>query len=1732
MAKTQREEIFNTLRNLMVDSMPISPGEEEIHVPFLEMGANSLILMEVQRAVENTFGITISIPQFFEELTTIDALVTYIDQNLSQESPTPSTPERSEPTPPQISIPQPITQMPGDIPHELEQIFTNQIEITSQALRNVVAEQLKFLKSQGLAISPQMVQSTLEQQNIKQSTQERLKPDRTTNTTQKKERKAAALPQQLLSPLEIRSRGLTPQQSEHLEDLIKRYTERTPKSKETVQKQRKALADSRAAVGFRFSTKEMLYPIIGDRAKGAYLWDIDGNRYVDITMGQGVTLLGHHPECIEKALREQPADIAQLGPRPIEAGEAAELICEFTGMDRVTFTNSGTEAVMAALRLARGITKKQTIVIFQNAYHGHADSVMGMPVTKSDQLTTQPVAPGTPPGAVEDLRILEYDSDKSLEYIQKHIDTLAGVMVEPVQSRNPDVQPKAFLKALRKITKAGNVPLIFDEMITGFRVHPGGAQAWFGVKADIATYGKVIGGGMPIGVVAGRADIMDQIDGGDWRFGDTSYPKVDRVVFGGTFCQHPLAMLTTLATLRHMKKEGPGLQENLNKKTKRLADTLNLFFEQEGYPIKVVYFGSLFRLSFSSNLELLFYHLMIKGVFIWEWRSYFLSTAHSEQDIDTIIEAIKESVEALRMGGFIPRQRKKDAAYTYPLNTAQKQLLALAQISPEGSKAYHLSPLLELKGPLDTERLKQAVEGVVARHDALRSLIKQNQQQIQPYNPQTDVFTQIDLKGEHPDQWLKKHATTGFDLLRGPLFVTHLLKMAPEKHLFILKGHHIILDGLSMNLIIHEIATHYNQTLNKGSKPLKKPLQFLDYIQWYEKKPFQHLEKFWLDQQLHTIPPLTLPTDYPEPTVKPYRGGRITHTIATSLFLKVQELSKKEGCTHFMTLFAIYTLWLHRIANQENLITGIPVAGRGLKNGDHLVGFCTHLIPIHSQIDWNAPFKDYLRSIRGKLLKAYQHQDYPFAELIEKLRHQNSTLLSTVFNLDRPGEAPDMAQLQVTWQSQPIYHTAFDITFNLTEIGEKLVLECDYSQDRFNPATMERFVTQFHTLLKGVIDTPERNCSTLPRLSEEERKTLLIDWNQTQTPIPSLCVHQLFEQQVKETPQAIAIIDHEIRLTFTELNREANQLAHRLQNLGIGPEKIVAIHMMRSHHLMVAILATLKAGGAFLPLDPSYPKARLNFMLEDANASILITQKTLSNQLTAPKESQVILIDQPEDKQYPEDNPDSLVNQTNLVYLLYTSGSTGRPKGTMIHHRGAINYLTWAIKQYQLHKGDGAVLYASIGFDATLTSLLTPLLSGQPLTIVSDQEESIQVLCDLLTSEKQWSLTKATPAHLEIINATVPHKQLDQSTRALVIGGEALFGHTVTPWRHHAPETRIYNEYGPTETVVGCAIYEVKDRDPKPGPVPIGVPIANTQLYILDQNLQPVPIGVVGELFIGGAGVARGYLNRPELTKKAFIPIEKTGLIQPESTDNPPSGMLYRTGDLVRWQDDGQMVYLGRMDNQIKLRGFRIELSEIEENLSRHPRVREAVVLLQERSKTDQRLIAYLVTDTMLSTPELREFLKQSLPDHMIPNHFITRSSMPLTDNGKVDRKALLQQTTTEKISTQKRFVPLNSTEKQIAKIWKDILELEQVGNQDNFFEIGGHSLLILPLRNRLKETFNRAISPVDIFQYPTIQALANHLMPKTHKAPQKKSGRKGRNRRTQRASHQKAALDRFKQGR
>ena len=752
-------------------------------------------------------------------------------------------------------------------------------------------------------------------------------------------------------------------------------------------------------------------------------------------------------------------------------------------------------------------------------------------------------------------------------------------------------------------------------------------------------------------------------------------------------------------------------------------------------------------------------------------------------------------------------------------------------------------------------------------------------------------------------------------------------------------------------------------------------------------------------------------------------------------------------------------------------------------------------------------FREYLARVHEMVLGALEHQDYPFALLVEKLKPDRDTGRSPVFQvmfslqkqstLGAIGEflekSPDVSDNDTgTLKLMPFVldqgEGQFDILLELIEKGINISGVLNFNTDLFDTSTIARMAGHFKTLIGGIVEDPDCRITKLPILKKAERRQILVEWNNTGSKYPEdKCLHQLFEAQAENTPGAAAVIFKNQEITYKKLNNIANRLANRLRSLGVGPDIMVGICIERSPEMITGLLGILKAGGAYVPLDAGLPGDRLAFIMNDTKIQVLLTQKKMVSKLPETK-AKVLFIDEDRELISKEDvdNPESGARPENLVYVIYTSGSTGRPKGVMVVHRGLVNYLNWCIKVYAAAEGVGAPVHSSLGFDATVTSLFAPLLTGRKVVMLPE-EQTLEALSKVLFSDMDFSFIKITPAHLDLLNRIKSGIETQDNTRLLIIGGEALYCQNLSLWRSHTPKTRIINEYGPTETVVGSCYHEVSDRTPLSGAVPIGRPIANTQIYILDNYNEPVPVGVTGEIHVGGAGLARGYLNQPGLTKQKFVP-------NPFS-DNP-GDRLYKAGDQGRYLPGGNIEYIGRKDFQVKIRGYRIEPGEVETVLGRHPAVEQAVIIAREDKTGDKYLAAYIISNSVKppSFVELRSFLREKLPEYMVPRAFVILDSFPLLPNGKLDRKLLPVPDLSASGQEKGYAAPGTPTEEILEAIWRELLGLDKVSVNDDFFMLGGHSLKANILSLNIHKELDVQVPLTEIFEKPTIRALAGYI--------------------------------------
>jgi len=1092
-----------------------------------------------------------------------------------------------------------------------------------------------------------------------------------------------------------------------------------------------------------------------------------------------------------------------------------------------------------------------------------------------------------------------------------------------------------------------------------------------------------------------------------------------------------------------------------------------------------------------------------------------------------------------------------------PLSPSQQNLWVLHQLNPDSS-AYHIALSWRLTGTLNIPALEGSLNAIAQRHESLRTrFVEQDGQPCQQVLPDialslpvTDLRPLPEAAIEAEIQRLTEQCVKQpFDLSCDPLLRSHLLRLNETTALLLLVLHHIVADGWSRGVLMRELATFYRAFAENAAAALPPlPIQYADYTlwqqQWLQSDACRAQLDYWR-QQLAGLPALELPTDRPRPAVPNFTSRTCTCSLPSDCVAALKALSQREGTTLFMTLLAAFKLLLHRYTTQDDIGVGVPVANRNHSEVEPLIGFFVNTLVLRTCLTGSMTFRTLLQQVRQVTADAFQHSEVPFARVVEALECDRdlsqNPLFQVMFQLQSGYQRQNAATLdldlpglevQQTWIDPG--QTKFDMTWHGIERDDDLLLAVEYRTDLFNENCIQRMLGHFQTLLAGILAHPDCPVAELSLLSAAERHRLLVEWNQTQTPLPSECFHQRFEAQVEQTPNAVAVIDPTQQLTYDQLNRRANQLAHTLQARGIGPESLVGIYLPRSVELLIALLGVLKAGGAYVPVDPSLPGERVRFMLADAQVSLVVTAGAEAlGEVVGSAHPTLDLLDEREKlAQAPDHNPTVSLEPENLAYVIYTSGSTGKPKGTLLTHRGLSNYLHWCTQAYDVAAGGGAPVQSSIGFDATITSLFAPLMVGQPVTLLPETHE-VEALSQALQGSDTFSLVKLTPSHLNAIAPLIlpptPHPPIHPSTHSLILGGEALHGRDLAPWQQHFPNLRLINEYGPTEAVVGCCIYDIP-LDFAGDTVPIGRPIANVQLYVLDPNLEPVPIGVPGELYIGGAGVARGYLNRPDLTAERFVPnpfFQGTGhgghgignkelslLPTSYSLLPTPYSLLYKTGDRARYRPDGTLEYLGRMDDQIKLRGYRIEPGEIEAALCQHPQVEQAVVVLRDDLGEAAKLVAYVVKaeeeykvqgtrckgeeqenpDPCTLHPEpytpspLRPYLANKLPAYMLPDYFVTLEALPLTVNGKVDRRALPLPEVETAVSEED--CPLTETEQSLAAVWAEVLRRDAVGIHDNFFELGGDSILAMQIIARAHQR-GLHLTPRQLFQHQTVAELA-----------------------------------------
>ena len=911
--------------------------------------------------------------------------------------------------------------------------------------------------------------------------------------------------------------------------------------------------------------------------------------------------------------------------------------------------------------------------------------------------------------------------------------------------------------------------------------------------------------------------------------------------------------------------------------------------------------------------------------------------------------------------------------------------------------------------------------------------------------------------------------------------------------------HHIVADGTSMRTMLRDLSALYRAALTGTPASLPDlPVQYADFSVWQRDwlagQSLDAQREYWLERLSGSLPALELPLDRPRPPVLTYRGARVPFSVSPAVTAALADLSQREGATLFMALMAAFQAMLHRYTGQDDLAVGFPIANRQRRELDEVVGFFVNTLVLRVDLSGEPTFLELLRRVRERALEAYAHQDMPFELLVDAVapeRHLDRTPLFQVMLalLDDPVERLELPGLSARWADIPVSTSRFDLLLNLEHGAEGLAGGLEYNSDIFDHETVLRMAEQLNVLLEGIVADPRRKLHELPLMTEAERRRLLVDWRGGSAAFAAdgRCPHERFEAQVERSPDAVAARYEGVSLTYRELNERANHVANYLKERGVGPDVLVGLAMERSLDLVVGLLGILKAGGAYVPLDPTYPAERLSFLIEDAGIKLLVTQESCLKAFPAVRcESVCLDRDWPRISSASNTNPARSAKPEHLAYVIYTSGSTGKPKGVLITHRNVTRLFDATNAWYRFDERDVWTLFHSYAFDFSVWELWGALLYGGSVVVVPYWiSRSPEAFRDLLVEERVTVLNQTPSAFRQLVRADLAQPAAPYRLRYVIFGGEALELQSLRPWfERYGDETPLLvNMYGITETTVHVSYRPIRMRDLEQGAGSvIGIPIPDLRIYVLDAHCRPVPIGVPGEMYVGGAGVARGYLNRPDLTEQRFVP---------DALDPDGDSRLYRSGDLARWKSGGDLEYLGRIDHQVKIRGFRIELGEIEAALGEHPSVRDCVVIARQDGPGDKRLVAYVATDAdpTALVEELRARLKARLPEYMVPAAFVSLSALPLTAHGKVDRKALPEP---EFARARRDAVvePRTEAEKTLAGIWRAVLGVDRVGIDDNFFELGGDSILSIQVITRAREA-GLAITPKQLFQNPTIAALA-----------------------------------------
>ena len=1258
----RKQRLSEEILHLLEEASGMSLQGADPQASLIELGLDSLLLTQIALTLSQTYQSKVSFRQLNGELNSLHKLAEHFDRVLPAQTQAAQTTTTTPPSPankaPANSSEIPAASLPAQIAMPATATGISTTAAPGNEVQWLIAQQLQIMQQQLQALSGNApAQALAAQTPTLPATSSRL-PSPPSEDTGAPPKAFGAMAR--IEKIESRS-ALTAEQRTWLNQFTRIYNEKTRASKAYTQQHRPHLADPRVVSGFHPLLKELTYQPVVHRSAGARVWDIDGNSYVDVLNCFGANLFGHSPKFIVDALSEQLQRGYELGPQHELAGEVAQAICELTGFDRAALCNTGSEAVMGAMRIARTVTGRKQIISFNNSYHGINDEVI---VRGSRTHKPIPAAAGILPNAVQNMLVIDYGTPESLQIIREQAKFSAAVLVEPVQSRRADFQPVEFLREVREICTQNDCLLIFDEVITGFRAAPGGAQAVFGIRADVGTYGKVVGGGMPIGVIAGKREYMDALDGGHWQFGDDSVPEVGVTYFAGTFVRHPLALAAARAALQHLKAAGPGLQETLNTRTTRLVEEVNLFCQERKIPFALVHFASLFKPRHDpaeAHMDLLYHLLRFKGVHIYDGFPCFLTEAHTPEDIQFVADSFKESLDELVNLGFISGTRAQQSqvvqqspvtitngamppaddakASTSPVEApsteAQREIFTSVQIGGDAaSAAYNESVTIRLFGPLQSALLRQAFAQVLARHDALRSCFDENGEYFRVRESIPLPWREILIPAaEDSRALLDKHereeTLRPFDLQQGPLVRATLLRLGDEEFGLIITAHHIVCDGWSLSLLIRDLSQCYSNLAGGNAARMPAAPSFAEYALTLEhdRKSAENraVENYWLEQFSGELPVVEFPTDRTRPATRSFHARRVDAPIPAEIATRLREFARQTGNSFVTLMLGAFETFLHRLTGQRDLVVGLPAAGQSIEGLYDLVGHCVNLLPLRTQIDPTQNFLTFLQYRREKLFDAYEHQKFTFGSLLQKLNiHRDPSripLVPIVFNVDVGfTEGFHFSDCRFEVRTNPRFFENFELFLNVAGEDDRLVLECTFNNDLYDREMMRLRMDEFVHWLGAIVSQPETPIQELGLIPPVEQVRLDKANATAVVHEGPLGIHECIALTARQQPAGkIAVTAGGKQMSYAVLEQLASRYAAQLQAKGIKPGDFVGVCLPRMLELPAVLLGIMQCGAAYLPLDPDFPAERLHYMIEDAQPALVLTTPDLQQKLGFPE---------------------------------------------------------------------------------------------------------------------------------------------------------------------------------------------------------------------------------------------------------------------------------------------------------------------------------------------------------------------------------------------------------------------------------------------------------------------------------------------------------------------------------